>query len=445
MSLINDKTTVTALPSLDFFANTPIQDTYDKTYTEIIRPISQLNSGPQVEFVINNNQNEYIRLSETTLYLKFRVKLRKSDSATVVAADWTKVSVVNNLLHSLWSQIDLQIGDAQTSVALQTYAYRAYIETILGSTPQSRGTFLKLALFSEDDLSSNQNAHNADRKSFIAQKTGDKADEGKLCELQGKLHLDLFEQPRDLIGGCKLRLKLIQQRPEFYFMVDDVKVIPYIHFEDIQLRLLKSRAKPETIEGHILAQNVGLIKYILNRTEVRTITIDPNVTSKNLENVICGQIPRRIYIGFIVNEAKTGSYTRNPFYFNNCNVTSITCFVNGERYPQESYKPDFSNNLYSNEYLEFLRTSEQFDNDVRTFITPTHYKSGYTLFAFNLSPDHSQGYGSCGYVNYPKEGILRFEIQFASGLDKSYDAIIFCEFDNLLSIGQEKNAIMDYR
>jgi hypothetical protein len=78
-------------------------------------------------------------------------------------------------------------------------------------------------------------------------------------------------------------------------------------------------------------------------------------------------------------------------------------------------------------------------------ISKENYEKGYTLFAFNLSPDLSQGYNGCGYVNAPIEGVMRFEVQFKSGLDTTYEALIFCEFDNQLSLGTERNAIMDYR
>ena len=445
MSLVNDKTPLTAIPSLDFFATTPVQDTYESTFFETIRPIAQLNSGPHIEFQINNSINEYIRLKETTLYLKFRVKLSKADNTAISDTDWTKVSVINNLLHSLWSQIDLSIGESQTCVSLQTYGYRAYLDTLLGSTEQARKTYLKLGWFADEELT-NKTTPNAKFQALIKPENGssDKS-KGAICELIGKLHLDLTEQHRDLIGGCKLKLKLIQNRPEFYFVTSDDKVLPSIHFEDIQLRILKSKVKDDIITAHNVALNVGLIKYIINRKEVRTFTIGSGVTSRNLENVLIGQIPRRCYVAFVLNDARSGAFGKNPFFFEHINISSIVCFINGTPYPKDGYKPDFTKNLYSTELIEFYRVSEQFDNDIRCPVNLDNYKNGCTIFGFNLSPDFSQGYNSCGYVNVPKEGVMRFEIQFKESLASTIDALIYCEFDNLLSLGAERNAIMDYR
>jgi hypothetical protein len=62
-----------------------------------------------------------------------------------------------------------------------------------------------------------------------------------------------------------------------------------------------------------------------------------------------------------------------------------------------------------------------------------------------LSADLSQGYTSAGYVNIPKDGVLRFEIHFSQALTTNINALIYCEFDNQLNIGEDRNAFMDYR
>ena len=78
-------------------------------------------------------------------------------------------------------------------------------------------------------------------------------------------------------------------------------------------------------------------------------------------------------------------------------------------------------------------------------ITNDKFLKGYTLFAFNLSRDLSQGYQSAGYVNIPTSGVMRIEIHFGQALTSTINAIIFCEFDNQISILEDRNAIMDYR
>ena len=442
MNLVNEGSPVTAVPELDLYSKAPVQVSIEKSYIEEVRPLAPLNTGGHVEFIINNSLNEYVRLKDTTLYGRFHVELHKT-TGNISDADWKKVHIVNNFMHSLWSQIDLSIGDAQTSLSLQTYPYKAYIETILGSTQHSRRTYLAGAIYNEDSPTNTSN-DDRQRNIYVSLNSANSA-MGKSCEFEGKLHLDLFQQHRSMIGGTKIKLKLIPHHPEFYFMINDDKLVPKVVFDELYLNVTKFKVADEVLLAQLKAINVAPVKYILDRVEVRSVTIDSGATSRNIENVVNGRLPRRVYIGFVGNDAYTGSFTTNPYNFENCSINYIGCFVNGEPIPHRAYTPDFTNDKYMREFINLYKVSEQFDNESRMLITKDKFKLGYTLFAFNLSQDFSQGYNSAGYVNLPRDGILRFEIKFATATTKIYNAIIYCEFDSQISIPEERNAIMDYR
>ena len=448
MSIVNKFSPVTAIPELDFYTVAPVQTSIEKTFTEEIRPIAQLNTGGHIEFLINNGYNEYIRLKETSLYVKFRVKLFRSDNNAIVPSDWSKVSLVNNFLHSLWSQIDLSIGDSQTTSSLQTYPYRAYFETLLGSTEQGRKTYLQASGYSKVDISIlEDDSPNSTRQSWISSRSTDtEVNSGRVCEMEGKLHLDLCMQPKLLVGGTVLKLKLIPNRPEFYFMTAAGSFLtPRIEFLDVHLNITISIISDEILIAQSQALNRSAAKYIINRAEVKTVTIDRNATSRSIENVINGQLPRRVYIAFTRNDAYGGNFEKNPYVFHHYYINNIACYLNGQQFPSRAYTPDFENDSYIREYLELFRTSDQFDNDVRMPITFNDFKTSYTIFGFNLSQDLSQGYNSSGYVNIPRQGVLRFEIKFSRALETTINALIFCEFDNLVSIGEDRSAETDYR
>jgi hypothetical protein len=444
MSFVNESTPVTAVPELELFSKAPVQTSIESTFLEEIRPINQLNTGGHIEFNITNGNNEFIRLNETTLSIKFKVKLSKSDGSAIVASDWNSVSIVNNFLHSLWSQVDLLISNVQTTVSLHTYPFRCYNETILGSTDWSRKTHLKNVGFVADKMDE-KDTPQASRQHYIKYKTGGTdLTIGRVCSLEGKLHLDLFFQPRVLLGGTPLKIRLVPNKSEFYFKTNDDKIIPRIEFLDIHLNVMKSRVSDELLLAHMRALSISSAKYPIVRSQVKTFTIDKGVTSRNLENVINGQLPRRIYLSFISNEAFGGSYTKNPFYYDSYNINSIACFVNGEQFPRRAYTPDFSSDDYTRELTELYRISGQLNNEVRMMIDRNTYDKGFTIFAFNLSQDLSDGYNSAGYNNITKSGVLRFEIQFAKQLETTINAIVHCEFDNLLSIPEDRSVYMDY-
>ena len=65
---------------------------------------------------------------------------------------------------------------------------------------------------------------------------------------------------------------------------------------------------------------------------------------------------------------------------------------------------------------------------------------GYTLFAFDLTPDLSDG----GHFNVIKQGNLRLELHFQAQLEESVNAIVYAEFDNVIEIDKARNVVFDY-
>ena len=72
--------------------------------------------------------------SNTELYV--RVKVLRADHTPIT--DMDKVGPINLLLHSLFSEADISLNDIVVTSLNNTYAYRAYMETLL-----SYGQFAK--------------------------------------------------------------------------------------------------------------------------------------------------------------------------------------------------------------------------------------------------------------------------------------------------------------
>jgi hypothetical protein len=442
MSLINEKTSVIAVPELDIFVTPPCQTSIEKTFMQEIRPVSLLNTGGHIEFLINTDYLDYLRLNETTLHAKFRVSLTKKDKSVITNADWVQVSMTNNILHSLWSQVDLYIENVQTTVSLQTYPYRSYFETILYSNNQSRKTYLPCEGYFDDEEPENFKA--LTKKYQLISKSANDVNVSSIIDLTGKLHLDIMQQPNYLMNSMRLKLILIPHKPEFIFYTHDANIIPKIEFQELYITVYKSRVNEELYLAHQRAIEYGPAKYPITRSEVRSVTIDKGVSSRNLENVVNGQLPRRVFIAFVENDAFTGAFTKNAFNFANFNISSLACYVNGDQYPKRAYKPNFSENLYTREYLDLLNTISQYNNDVKTVITKDKFKNGFTIFGFDLARDLSDGYHQTGYVDIPRNGVLRFEIQFGEQLTTTINAIIYCEFDNMITVNGDRNVFIDF-
>src|SRR5277367_820231 len=141
-SVIHELSSVTPHPDFDLFGVPPTQLTVEKDILTEHRPISILNSYSVIQFTIPTGVDEYIQLRESLLYMKIKINLKKTDKTDVVAADWLKVAPVNYLLHSLFKQVDLEIDGKSITLSPQTYAYKAYFESLLGFTKDAKESYL---------------------------------------------------------------------------------------------------------------------------------------------------------------------------------------------------------------------------------------------------------------------------------------------------------------
>jgi hypothetical protein len=61
-----------------------------------------------------------------------------------------KIGPVNNLFHSIFSQIEIKFNGVVVENTNNTYAYRAYIENLLGYNKESKEALLRSELFTKD-------------------------------------------------------------------------------------------------------------------------------------------------------------------------------------------------------------------------------------------------------------------------------------------------------
>ena len=446
--IINGNTPVIALPELDIFENVPVQTSIEKTFTDQVLPVSQLNSGAHVEFIVKTAENEFIRPCDAMIQVVYKVKLHKIDKTKLTNLDWDKVAMVNNMADSMWAQIDVSIGDTQTTKPLHTHPYKSYIHTILHTPNEAKETFMKLRGF-YDDVLTDAMIHRAqqsrkDRNKDTTTIDADAGEWGNKDELWFPLHVDLFRQTKDLVGGITLKIRLIPSRPEFLFMCEDANLQPSIHFEKIVLHLTQRNINGNVTLGILKGLQISPAKYPMDRVEVRTHTIDSGTTSRNLENIYVGTAPRFALIGFVNNEASSGSYKKNPFWFQHYNLSSISCFLNSVMVNRKPFIPDYDLPYMGELYINFLKVIGQLNNNITTTITPEQFEKGFFLIPWDLTRDNSQGYLTSGYADPPlKNSNLRFQVQFKNALPETISAIIYCIWDSMTLIDSMKNALVD--
>ncbi len=87
-----------------------------------------------IEFDIQGQGDEYIDLSQT--YLQIVCKFTNADGTNLEGLAG-KSTPVNNIIHSLFSEIDLTLNGKIVTPGTDTYPYKAYLEKLLSYRPET--------------------------------------------------------------------------------------------------------------------------------------------------------------------------------------------------------------------------------------------------------------------------------------------------------------------
>lgn len=417
---------------LDLFNNVPTQLSIDDSSFVEIHPIAALTREAPIEFYITGNGDQYLDLSHTLLHLRIRI-LNKND--TDLGAD-DVVAPINYLLNTLFSECSIYLNDKQ--IASQTnYAYRAYLESLLFFNKSSQDNLLSSSMFFKDDSSkfnivvSGLNT-GFDKRSGITKLS-------KEVDLMGPLHFDLASQPKLLINGVNVRVKLEQNKDVFTLMSLTDKFKIKITLASLYVR--KVTVAPSIMLAHEKALESGVIKMPIRRIDVKTFALPRGGQSSTIANAFIGQLPTRIILGLVSNSAYNGVANKNPFNFSHYKLSHICAQLGGRMIPSNAYQPNFDDNLYVRCYLAMFTDLNRFHNASNININYADYKEGYCLYVIDLTPDLASNES---HVSVNKTGSLTIDIKFKSALDETLTLIAYADYRNCIEIDKSRGVFTDF-
>ena len=183
---------------LDLFAVPPTQTSIEDGRWIEHQPLTSLDSGGQIEFILPGTRDAYIDLANT--YLIIRAKVVRA-VGTELAPD-TPVAPVNNWLHSLFSQVDVYLNDTLVTLSSNTYPFRAYVDTLLSYGAEAKTTQLTSQLWYKD-TAGHMDATTADGGNTGLVERRRHISESRVVEMMGRLYVDLFLQ-----GGYEFGLEI---------------------------------------------------------------------------------------------------------------------------------------------------------------------------------------------------------------------------------------------
>lgn len=418
---------------LDLFSLPPTQTSIDGGQWVQYKPLSSLTDESPIEFVVPGHGDEYVDLSQTLIAVKVKIL---QENGNVLDATCDKVGPVNYFLHALFSQVDVYFNQKLVSVNGNTYPYRAYIETLLNYDDAAKKTHQSSALWVNDtagqmDKSEDENAGLKERRRYFT--------DSHAVDMMGHIHGDVFHQGKYLLNGVELKIKFTRSRDNFSLMS---KSGFKINVMEASLMVRRVKINPTVLIEHAKMLDTCTAKYPITRVDVKAFTIPSDVLGKTLDNVYLGQLPKRIVVGLVSNNAFNGSFKHNPFNFDHYSVNFLALYVDGQQVPTKALQPDYTNQqLYIGCYNTLFSGCGIHNKNLGNGISRSMYPHGYCLYAFDLTSDLA---ATSHHWNLVRRGSLRIEIKFGVALTEAVNCIVFGEFCNVIEVDKYRNVTVDY-
>ena len=460
---------------VDLFSIPPTQLSLEKGRWIEYRPLSSVqNNDSAITFVIAGT-DEYLDLSKTILVVEGKVVAGTGGDLSTGQAS---IAPVNNFLHSLFRQVDVYLNGKQVTPAMGTYAYRSYLETLLNYDVSAKESQLSSAMYYKDTAGKMDEAGSLPGTKQINIKTyddsgGNPVDEtvsvpqpgtgnqgfakrhtlienSKKFTLSGPIFTDVFMSDQLLINMLDLKVVLNRSYNEFCLIdKNSSSKSPKVELTDVVLKIRKVKVDQAIRDStEVLLKQTPAI-YPVRRVVCKALSIAPGLPNVRQDNIFSGLVPTSFVFGLVDSNAYTREYGKNPFNFKHYDISTITLSVNGEEIPFKQLRlkfPNPSDTESKKKTVDFIQayntlfsgTGKMFSN-MGLDITRDDYPHGFTLFAFDLTPDMC----NTADFNTVQRGTLSVDITFEKDTPEAISMVCYSDFENIIRIDSERNVIYD--
>lgn len=431
--MMESKLPICMSSELDLFTQSPLQLSIDSSSFIEIFPVTSLSDKSPLEFFIAGNGDQFLDLSHTILHLQ--IQILKNDDTDI--ADSDVVAPINYVLNTMFSELSMFLNDKQIS-SQNNYSYRAYLESLLFSSKLAQESMLTSSLFYKDTASKHNDVALASGNiGFTSRRNLFKA--SKLVDCAGAIHFDLGNQPKLLINGVDVRIKLERHKNDFCLM--SAASSYKLSVKSASLFIRKVNVAPSVLLAQEKALEKGLIRMPIRRTEIKCFTLSSGLQSSTIGNAFIGQVPTKIIIGFVSNEAFNGKHNKNPFKFHHYDLNYLSVLEGSQMFPSKPFTLDFSNKIYARSYLSLFTDLNRYHNSQNINISYDEFPSGYTLHCVDLTPDMAS---SAPHASVSRNGNLAIDLKFNAALTETVSLIVFAEYRSEIQIDRARSIYTNF-
>ena len=313
--------------SLDLFDRTPLLVTFDDSFCQKIGPVYSPN-GPMLEFEVTGDRNNFIDLQK--IFLEVKCKVVKSDgsnldydAADLADADKTNSPyLVNNTLHSLFSDCTVSANGLKISNANGHYAHKSFIETEFSHNNDAKKTSLACQGYQFENKPDALPTATENARKAACHNSAE-------IHYYGRVAVDFFTCDRQLLNGVTLRIAF-RRSPDDFIVHSDVGTKHYkVHIIEANLYVRKMTVN-DNIIGSIertLMKSPAIYPYF--ETVSKTFLASTGQYGWKQEDIFAREPIRRMAICMATNSAFVGHNRTNPFHYQKFDLNQISIYRNG--------------------------------------------------------------------------------------------------------------------
>ena len=228
-----------------------------------------------------------------------------------------RVTYVNNIMHSIFSNVEVYINNQHIYNSNGLYAHKSYISNNFKAAISEYKAVLHCEGF--DYEQEPEDISNPLPDPFVTRRMKLPSRPAGFM-LYGKLEIDVFSASELLYPNMKTRLRLIRARPNFYMISDNPNVSHGI--VDCSLYTPRIALNDDYHKKRMDMLAYASVEYNYLETLAKTFIKPARQNQFIPENISNNASIRRVAIAMNTNSAFTGSFTENPFWFQQVDQTN---------------------------------------------------------------------------------------------------------------------------
>ena len=282
-----------------------------------------------------------------------------------------QVTYVNNIMHSIFSNNEVYINNQQIYNFNGLYAHKSYISNnFKAAISEYKGVLHCEGYDYEQDPEDISNPYLIPfftRMKLLSRPDG--------FMLYGKLGIYFFSTSELPYPNMKFRLRQIRARPHFYKISDNPN--SSLTIVDCSLYTHRIALKDDYHKERMDMLAYAPVEYIYLENLVKTFIIPARQNYFIQENIFNNAPIRRIAIAVNTNSAFTGSFTENPFWYQQFDLRQIRIIRGGQP------NVDFDTADNCRLYVTTMKAMVLFQDDIPS-IPIDDFKDHYVL-VFDLT------------------------------------------------------------